>query len=241
MRIQYRFLFLLLKFCLKRLLHIINQTSLAHERKRFFAKVSANCLLRQSCFCWKIAGYTVLQSLQLCFPQQLLQRKMLFIKILACCCEIIKAEYYTPTVQQSLIIKKLYADLQLQADFAISHLYNTNADYSPHFRLLCGSVSWLISKFLINEINLLTIRNLWTQREIDTAKYNLTASSWQSPITIKLLRASALYSRKSDAYDNFTCNEYITLTNNNNMKLWSYSYKWLTLCKKIMFWLKASL
>ena len=205
--------------------------------------MSANCLLRQSYFCWNIAGYTVLQSLQLCFPQQLLQRKMLFIKILACCCEIIKAEYYTPTVQQSLIIKKLYADLQLQADFAISHLYNTNADYSPHFRLLCGSVSWLISKFLINGINLLTIRNLRTQREIDTAKYNLTASSWQLANHNKIVKSFCviLYSRKSDAYDNFTCNEYITLTNNNNMKLWSYSYKWLTLCKKIMFWLKASL
>ena len=28
--------------------------------------------------------------------------------------------------------KKLNSDLQLQADFAISHSYNTNVDYLPH-------------------------------------------------------------------------------------------------------------
>ena len=59
---------------------------------------------------------------------------MYFIKILAWrCSDIFKAEYYSSTVQQNLVINKLNADLQqLQADFAISHLYNTNADYSPH-------------------------------------------------------------------------------------------------------------
>ena len=45
--------------------------------------------------------------------------------------DIFKAEYCSSTVQQSLVIKILNADLQLQADFAISHSYNTNADYSP--------------------------------------------------------------------------------------------------------------
>ena len=46
--------------------------------------------------------------------------------------DIFKAEYCSSIVQQSLVIKILNADLQLQADFAISHSYNTNADYSPH-------------------------------------------------------------------------------------------------------------
>ena len=46
--------------------------------------------------------------------------------------DIIKTEYYTSTVQQSLVMKKSNADLQLQADFAISHSHNTDADYSPH-------------------------------------------------------------------------------------------------------------
>ena len=45
--------------------------------------------------------------------------------------DIFKAEYCSSTVQQSLVIKILNADLQLQADFAISHSRNTNADYSP--------------------------------------------------------------------------------------------------------------
>ena len=46
--------------------------------------------------------------------------------------DIFKAEYCSSTVQQSLVIKILNADLQLlQADFAISHSYNTNAYYSP--------------------------------------------------------------------------------------------------------------
>ena len=45
--------------------------------------------------------------------------------------DIFKAEYCSSTVQQSLVFKILNADLQLlQADFAISHSYNTNADYS---------------------------------------------------------------------------------------------------------------
>ena len=46
--------------------------------------------------------------------------------------DIFKAEYCSSTVQQSLVIEILKADLQLlQADFAISHSHNTNADYSP--------------------------------------------------------------------------------------------------------------
>ena len=51
------------------------------ERERFFSKMSENCLFRHKCFCWKIACYKVLQSLQLCIPQQLLQRKMFCINI----------------------------------------------------------------------------------------------------------------------------------------------------------------
>ena len=53
----------------------------------------------------------------------------------SCCLtssDIFKAEYCSSTVQQSLVIKILNADLQVQADFAISHSYNTNADYSPY-------------------------------------------------------------------------------------------------------------
>ena len=46
--------------------------------------------------------------------------------------DIFKAEYCSSTVQQSLVFKKSNADLQLlQADFAISHSFNTEADYSP--------------------------------------------------------------------------------------------------------------
>ena len=42
--------------------------------------------------------------------------------------------YYTvlQSLQLCLVIKKLNADLLPQTDFAISHLYNTKADYSPH-------------------------------------------------------------------------------------------------------------
>ena len=50
--------------------------------------------------------------------------------------------------------------LQFQADFAILHSYTTNADYSPDSD--CGSVSELISKFYINEINLRTLKSLNT-------------------------------------------------------------------------------
>ena len=46
--------------------------------------------------------------------------------------DIFEAEYCSSTVQQSLVIKILNADLQFQADFAISHSYKFNADYSPH-------------------------------------------------------------------------------------------------------------
>ena len=58
---------------------------------------------------------------------------MLFIIVVACrSSDILKAEYCTSTVQQSLVFKILNADLQLlQADFAISHSHNTNADYLP--------------------------------------------------------------------------------------------------------------
>ena len=58
---------------------------------------------------------------------------MLFIIVVACRrSDIFKAEYCSSTVQQSLVFKILNADLQLlQADFAISHSHNTNADYSP--------------------------------------------------------------------------------------------------------------
>ena len=57
---------------------------------------------------------------------------MLFIIVVACRrSDVFKAEYCSSTVQQSLIFKILNADLQLlQADFAISHSHNTNADYS---------------------------------------------------------------------------------------------------------------
>ena len=34
-------------------------------------------------FCWKVACYTVLQSLQIFIPQKLLQREMLFIIVVA--------------------------------------------------------------------------------------------------------------------------------------------------------------
>ena len=97
---------------------------LAHERK---------CFITSNCFCWKIACYTVLQSLQIFIPQQLLQREMFFIIVVALRrSDIFKAKYCSSTVQQSLVFKILNADLQLlQADFAISHSYNTNADYSP--------------------------------------------------------------------------------------------------------------
>ena len=44
-----------------------------------------------------------------------------------------------------------------------------------------------------------------------------------------------LYSRRDDAYDNFTYNEYKTLTNNKNMNLWSYSFKRFTLRRKEFF------
>ena len=99
---------------------------------RDFCEVSANTLIRHKCFCWKLACYTVLQSLQIFIPQQLLQREMLFIIVVALRrSDIFQAEYCSSTVQQSLVFKILNADLQLQADFAISHLYNTNADYSP--------------------------------------------------------------------------------------------------------------
>ena len=60
----------------------IKLASLAHERERSFAKVSANRLLRHNCFCWKIAFNTVLQTVQLCFPKQLFLREMFFIKFL---------------------------------------------------------------------------------------------------------------------------------------------------------------
>ena len=40
--------------------------------------------------------------------------------------------FKSSTVQQSLVIKNINALLQLQADFAISHSYITNAYYSPH-------------------------------------------------------------------------------------------------------------
>ena len=55
-------------------------------------------------------------------------------------------------IQQNLVIKKLNADFQLQADFTISHLYKINADYFTHFRLLCGSALLLISKFYVSKI-----------------------------------------------------------------------------------------
>ena len=75
----------------------------------------------------------VLQSLQKFILQQLLQREMPFVIVVACRrSDIFKAEYCSSTVQQRLVFKILNADLQLlQADFAISHSYNTNADYSP--------------------------------------------------------------------------------------------------------------
>ena len=71
--------------------------------------------------------------MQIFIPQQLLQREMLFIIVDACRrSDIFKAEYCSSTVQLSLVLKILNADLQsLQADFAISHSHNTNADYSP--------------------------------------------------------------------------------------------------------------
>ena len=71
-------------------------------------------------------------SLQIFIPQQLLQREMLFIIVVAGRrSDIFKAEYCSSTVQQSLVFKILNADLQLLlADFAISHSHNTNADYS---------------------------------------------------------------------------------------------------------------
>ena len=71
-------------------------------------------------------------SLQLCIPQQLFQLEIFFIKILAWrYCDIFKTDYCSSTVQQGLAFKKLNGDLQLQADFAISHSYDANADYSP--------------------------------------------------------------------------------------------------------------
>ena len=56
----------------------------------------------------------------------------IFLKSSSHCSDIFKAEeYFRATVLQSLVIKKLHADLQLQAYFAISHSCSTNADYSP--------------------------------------------------------------------------------------------------------------
>ena len=49
---------------------------------RFFTKVSENRSLCQNCFYGKIVCYTVLQSVQLCIPQQLFQQEILFIKVL---------------------------------------------------------------------------------------------------------------------------------------------------------------
>ena len=84
-------------------------------------------------FVGKLLVTQVLQSLQIFVPQQLLQRKMFFVMVVARRrSDIFKAEYCSSTVQQSLVTKILNADLQLQADFAISYLCNTNADYSPH-------------------------------------------------------------------------------------------------------------
>ena len=59
---------------------------------------------------------------------------VLHVKNLTCFArsDIFKAEYCSSTVQQSLVIKKLNADLHLRVDFAISLSYNSNADYSPH-------------------------------------------------------------------------------------------------------------
>ena len=98
-----------------------------------YSRKCGKCFITSQLLCWKIACHTVLQSLQIFIPQQLLQRKMFFITVVAWRrSDIFIAKYYNSTVQQSLVIKISNADLQLQADFAISHSYNTKADYSPH-------------------------------------------------------------------------------------------------------------
>ena len=73
--------------------------------------------------------------------------------------DIFKAEHCSSTVQQSLVIKILNADLQLQADFSISHSYDTNANYSPDSDCAAAQSPELISKFCINEINLRILKS----------------------------------------------------------------------------------
>ena len=88
MRIQYRFLFLFLKFskemcCTSK----IKFASLAHERERFFAKVSANRLLRHYCI---FAGKLLVRQFcklvrQFCsyaFPNNFFSKKCCSLKFL---------------------------------------------------------------------------------------------------------------------------------------------------------------
>ena len=77
---------------------------------------------------------------------------------------------------QSLVIKKLNALLRLQADFTVSHSYNTNAGYLPPADCSEAQPRSSFQNF-INKINLCIIKSLYTQCAIVRAKYNLTANN----------------------------------------------------------------
>ena len=127
MRIQYKFFFLFSKFpkvcCTSKIKH----ASLTHKRETSFAKV--NCittvfagksLVTQFC---KVGNYGLHNNFfsKKCFSSSYCLTLLYF-----------QSGDYSSTVQQSLVIQKLNADLQLQTYLAIKHSYYINADYSPH-------------------------------------------------------------------------------------------------------------
>ena len=137
---------------------------------------------------------------------------MFFITVVALCLsDIFKVEYCSSTVQQSLVFEILNADLQLQ-QILLFHIHTTLTQAIARFKLLCGLVSELISKFYINQIKLRTLKSLNTalhcQGQIQPNCKQLTIGSSQCNCYEHLH-----YTVKKVARDNFTCNEYTTQTN----------------------------
>ena len=116
----------------------IKIASLAHEREKFFAKCRQIVYCVTNTFAEKSLATQFCKVCNYVGTQQLLQREMLSgpNTTLGLLLDVVvifsKRNIKVQHVQQSLVIKKLNADLQLQADFAFLHSYNTKADYSPY-------------------------------------------------------------------------------------------------------------
>ena len=159
------------------------------------------------------------------------------------------ANYFLLLLNRNLVGKNILSPLSGKLQI------NIRSDFAKNFLLLIKTAMKKIKKIynqesclkksIFSKLSNVKIGpfSMWRQQcLIVRAKYNLTASNWQvahHSVIVKSVRVIQ-YSKKSGVHDNFTCNEYNTLTNNNNMKIWSYSYIWLILRKKIHFLIKAS-